>query len=253
MNQPVIIYDFGANNGDDTEYYLLKADKVIAVEANPVVAELMRQRFPDAIADGRLVVEACALTAEESAEGVPFYVHRKQHTLSQFPKPPADQLAAFEEIRVPARNVVDLVREHGAPHYIKIDIEHYDHVVLRALFEAGIRPPYISAESHTIEVFALMVALGRYDAFKMIDGASTPVKYTDHPIATRDGPGVFSFKLRTAGPFGQDLPGPWMTKDNLFRVLAHAGLGWKDIHASLLDAPDPRHLPKPRHEIRIDY
>jgi hypothetical protein len=30
-----IIYDLGANNGDDIPYYLLKADTVVAVEANP--------------------------------------------------------------------------------------------------------------------------------------------------------------------------------------------------------------------------
>ena len=30
-----IIYDIGANNGDDIGYYLKKADQVIAVEANP--------------------------------------------------------------------------------------------------------------------------------------------------------------------------------------------------------------------------
>jgi FkbM family methyltransferase len=253
MSSPTIIYDFGAHDGKDTAYYLLKADKVVAVEANPVMAEHLRARFRDEIADGRVVVEACALTAGPSVEEAPFYVHRTQHTLSQFPRPAPQHLAAFEEVRVPSRNVVELVRRHGEPHYIKIDIEHYDHVVLRALFREGMFPPYISAESHTIDVFAMMVATGRYPAFKMVEGRTVPEKYRNHPIATREGERTWSFELRSAGPFGGDIAGPWMTKDNFFRVLSFAGLGWRDIHASRVDAPDPAYAPQPRFNITIDF
>ena len=41
----IVIYDFGANNGDDLPYYLLSADKVVAVEANPELCSLMQKRF----------------------------------------------------------------------------------------------------------------------------------------------------------------------------------------------------------------
>ncbi len=44
-----IIYDLGANNGDDIPYYLRKADKVIAVEANPILSQEIEDRFPDDI------------------------------------------------------------------------------------------------------------------------------------------------------------------------------------------------------------
>ena len=40
-----IIYDFGANNGDDIPYYLMKADEVIAVEANPKLCDVIKNRF----------------------------------------------------------------------------------------------------------------------------------------------------------------------------------------------------------------
>ena len=53
--EPTVIYDFRANNGDDVDYCLLKADKVVAVEANPTLANLIRERFADAIATDRLV------------------------------------------------------------------------------------------------------------------------------------------------------------------------------------------------------
>jgi FkbM family methyltransferase len=247
------IFDFGANNGDDIPYYLLKGEQVVAVEANPVLADQIRARFAEPIAAGRLSVESCALTVGPSAEGVPFYVHKSNHVLSQFPAPDPAIAAAFERIAVPATNVVQLIRSHGEPYYIKIDIEHYDQHLLKALFMNGVRPPYISAESHSIEVFALLVALGDYKAFKLVDGASVPTRYRDAQIATLDGPATYSFPKHAAGPFGEDVAGPWMTADNLFRVLAYAGLGWKDIHASLHDQADPKHAPKPRVQIHIDF
>ncbi len=40
-----IIYDFGANNGDDIPYYLKKAELVVAVEANPSLCQKIEERF----------------------------------------------------------------------------------------------------------------------------------------------------------------------------------------------------------------
>lgn len=252
---PRTIYDFGANNGDDIDYYLRKADRVVAVEANPVLAAQVRARFAEAIAAGRLAVENCVLTTQASSPSAPFYVHRTNHVLSQFPAPPAATAAQFERIELPAENVIGLMERHGPAHYVKLDLEHYDHVVLEALFRAGIVPPYISAESHSIEVFALMVALGGYEAFKLVDGRSVPTRYKDHPIATGEAGARHAFPEHSAGPFGEDIAGPWMTRNNFFRLLSFAGLGWKDIHASRIDAPDPAHAPRPQFlvNVRIDF
>lgn len=248
-----IIFDFGANNGDDVAYYLLKADLVVAVEANPVLADQIRTKFADAIANGRLVVESCALTVEATAESVPFYVHATNHVLSQFPEPPTAVLGQFNRIAVPAVNVVELIRRHGEPYYVKIDIEHYDQAILRRLFADGIRPPYISAESHSIDVFAFLIALGGYQAFKLVDGRSVQNRYRNAMIKTAQGERQYSFPEHSAGPFGEDIAGPWMTRNNFFRVLSYAGLGWRDIHASRVDAPDPKYAPQPQVQIRIDY
>jgi FkbM family methyltransferase len=248
-----IIYDFGANNGDDIPYYLAKADLVVAVEANPMLANHIRARFADAIAAGRLVVEACALTVEESAPAVPFYVHKQLHILSQFPRPEPEKLAEYDEIRVPSTNVAQLIRRHGEPYYIKVDIEHYDQAILRALFEAGIFPPYISAESHSAEVFAVLLAVGNYQAFKLVEGRAVPARYREARIVTRSGEARYSFPAHSAGPFGQDVAGPWMTANNFFRLLGVVGLGWRDIHASRVDTPDPAHAPQPQMQLLIDY
>lgn len=225
MQTKKIIYDFGANNGDDIPYYLVKADQVVAVEANPVLANHIRARFADAITAGRLVVEACALTVEESAPAVPFYVHRANHVLSQFPKPEPAKLAEFDEIQVPSSNVVQLIRRHGEPHYIKVDIEHYDQAILRALFDARVFPPYISAESHAAEVFALLLALGNYQAFKLVDGRSVQTRYREARIMTVSGEGRYSFPAHSAGPFGQDVAGPLDDGQQLLPPPRHRGAG----------------------------
>jgi hypothetical protein len=59
----IIIYDFGANNGDDIPYYLMKADIVVAVEANPALCRSIETRFNNAIRSRQLFVENCVLTA----------------------------------------------------------------------------------------------------------------------------------------------------------------------------------------------
>jgi hypothetical protein len=44
-----------------------------------------------------------------------------------------------------------------------------------------------------------------------------------------------------------------MNRNNFFRVLGYAGLGWRDIHASRVDKPDDSFAPKPRLVTTIDY
>ncbi len=57
---PKVIYDLGANTGDDIAYYLKKADKVVAVEANPTLAKQIESKYSAAISEGRLFVENCS-------------------------------------------------------------------------------------------------------------------------------------------------------------------------------------------------
>ncbi len=234
----IVIYDFGANNGDDIPYYLLKADLVVACEANPVLADHIKQRFAAEILQGRVVVESCVVSAGETAPQVSFWVHQTNHVESQFPKPAPDRLAEYREITLPARRALDIVKAHGAPHYVKIDIEHYDHVILRDLLANNVRPPYLSAECHSVKTFALMIVAG-YQAFKLVDGKSVPNRYRDAEITTAGGKQRYSFPEHSAGPFGNDIHGTWMTDDAMLRVLGFTGLGWKDIHASALDRSPP--------------
>ena len=231
-----IIYDFGSNNGDDISYYLLKSDLVIAVEANPVLCNHIKKRFKQQILNGNLIVENCVLNTEVSSGQVNFYIHKTDHVLSQFPKP--RNYDEYNEVLLPSKNVIELIKKYGDPYYIKIDIENYDEMILRELFINNIMPPYISSESHSINIFTSLVALGRYKSFKLVDGSSVSKRYKNYNINTNNGNVKYSFPHHSAGPFGNDISGPWMTPENFFRFLAFAGLGWKDIHASNVENPD---------------
>jgi len=250
-NSRKVIYDLGSNNGDDIPYYLHKGDLVVAVEANPSLAEGIRRLFAGEIRRGLVVVENCVLTADSSLQLVPFFVHRSNHVLSQFPPPAPDVAGEYLEMALPARPLKEVFSEHGEPYYVKVDLEHYDALILEALFREEIRPPFISAESHSVDIFCLLVTSGKYRAFKLVDGSSVSQRFGNHSIKGKNGDVRYSFPPHSAGPFGEDIPGPWLTATNMFKLLAYQGLGWKDIHATQTEEPDP--LCEPKLQVRLRW
>ena len=242
-----IIYDIGANNGDDIPYYLNKGDTVIAIEANTSLCAQIARRFPDEIQSKRLIIENVVLTTSslfqnQKEKNVTFWLHKIDHVLSQFPTPPEHIIHNYEKVSLPSCSIIDLIKKYGDPHYIKIDVEHFDQAILRDLFENDIMPEFISAESHSIDIFSLLITLGKYEFFKLVDGPSVSKKYKNHKILTKNGKEkFFSFPFHSAGPFGDDIAGGWFHKDIFFKCLALSGLGWKDIHASKrLPMPDSK-------------
>ena len=107
-SQKKIIYDFGSNNGDDIPYYLKKGDLVVAVEANPVLCSPIEKRFSSEIQNGRLCIENCVLTADDSQDEVFFYSHKRDHVLSQFPKPSDAVIHDYEKVLLPSQSVLSV-------------------------------------------------------------------------------------------------------------------------------------------------
>jgi FkbM family methyltransferase len=227
-----LVYDFGMNNGDDVDYYLAKGCRVIAVEANPALCESGAKRFPVNIADGTLKILNCAVSDREGT--AEFFIHDQYSGLSTL-APDAARRSDIEmnwtRIPVTLRQASSIIREFGEPLYVKVDVEFVDHIVLRDLLVHAIKPPYISAESHLIDVYCCLVSMG-YEKFKLLDGKSVPTRFRDYPIARFGADKVnFSFGDESSGPFGEDIPGPWIDKTRLLGELMETGLGWKDIHA----------------------
>lgn len=239
-----IIYDLGANNGDDIAYYLKKADVVVALEANPVLCASIRERFATELAQGRLFLEGCVL-AEERGQQVPFYVHRSDHGLSQFPRPSAEQSDQFEEVRLASITVQDLFAKYGHPFYVKVDLEGYDEEVLRRLFALGIFPDYVSVEAHSFSIFCLLVSVGGYSAFKLVDFDRLFRENRTFDIQALGGCEKYRFPLHySSGPCADDLPGSWLNVDDFMLLLGLESPGWKDIHASRIDDTNRCSRPK---------
>jgi FkbM family methyltransferase len=240
----MIIYDLGAHNGSDLPYYLEKADKVIAVEANPQLANHISYSFSNAVSAGRLVVENVAITDNSSVDQLKFWLNKESDVLSSLVPPKSDQ-ANYHTVFVPGLSIEDLILRYGDPWFIKIDLEGLDTRILRELFRLGIFPEFISVEGHSLDVMGVLSGIGNYNAFKLQYGNEIGVKFKDFHFMSREGRSLtYSFPNHSAGPFGEDLPQPWVGVNEVYDTISLVGPGWWDLHARIvgdnLVNPPPR-------------
>lgn len=218
-----IAYDFGANNGDNIPYYLLKFEKVVAIEANPELTKLICDRFKEEILQGRVFVENCAVSLNNDI--VKFYIHKNNHVLSQIYVP--ENLDDFNIIEIESKTPSSIIKKYGDPEYIKIDIEFADKDIIYDLFINNIYPNYISAEVQDISVFSLLTSSDKYKKFKLLDGSTISSRYSNITVNNQS----YSFPHHSAGPMFEDINSKEMDKTQLFYKLASEKIGWKDIHA----------------------
>ena len=265
-----LIIDLGAHNGDDTGYYLQKGFRVVSVEANPILAEQIAGRFPDAIRAGPLTVLNIGIA--ERAGTLPFWVNEDRSVWSSFDRELGGRHGSrCHAVGVPCLPLDAVIGEHGVPYYLKIDIEGYDRVCLDSL-RAGDCPRYLSCElTHGDGLIERLHDLG-YRRFKLVNQSTytdaTPV--FDNQIGFRalrklcayapavkrfvpDGlrsdfdtftpePG-HRFAQGSSGPFAEETYGPWRARDEIVRrfddirrrfLRAAVPLEqcWYDVHAS---------------------
>jgi FkbM family methyltransferase len=264
-----LIIDVGAHNGDDTAHYLQRGFRVVAIEANPSLAGAITTRFREEIASGTLTVLNVAIAPERGR--LPFWVSDEKSVLSSLDRDLADKHdGRSHRVDVDCMPFADVLRTHGIPYYLKVDIEGHDRVCLDAL-EAPACPPYVSCElTHVGGVIEQLHSIG-YRGFKLVNQGTyteaTPV--FDNEIGFRAlrklcgiVPGLkralpngvradfdtfaeeqrYSFPQGSSGPFGEDTHGPWRSADDALRRyeairdrFAAAGAPaeecWYDVHA----------------------
>lgn len=217
----MIIYDFGANNGQNFNYYLSKGFKTIGIEANPLLCAEIEKKFSKEIASGQLKIINCCLSATSDDEIVIFYVHKTNSLLSQFNKPGYDKLDDFEPINIKSKKASTIIKEYGDPYYIKIDIEFYDIMILKELISNNIYAKYLSIESQSSDILNVLLQ-SDYKYFNAVFGWTMKKFYPN-------------FDFHMAGPFGEDIKSPWLVKENLSKLFSIIKFGWIDIHATTLD------------------
>jgi FkbM family methyltransferase len=198
-----LVFDLGMNNGDDTAFYLGRGFKVVALDANPALCENARRRFAGAIDERRLTIVHAAIAAE-SGEAT-FHVNLDNDHWSSLDMGWAGRDASrCRDIRVPCVTLADLFGKFGVPHYLKIDVEGADQAVLDQLRGTSLLPQYVSVEDcrFGFEFMATLAACG-YDAFKLLDQSAVG-RMTDPATGQ-------VFPTGSSGPFGDDLPGNWLS------------------------------------------
>ena len=225
--QDDLIYDIGMHRGEDTEYYLKKGFRVVAIEANRELSDEVAARFPAEIGDGRLTIVNAAIA--EKAGTVTFYRNEKLSSWSTTDPAWAQRNAAHgapsSEITVEATTMPDIIRRFGVPYYAKIDIEGADLLALRGFDAVRSRPRFVSIEASKTGFAALereFEALQRlgFTRFKIV---------AQHKVHRQRLAG-HHFKGGSSGAFGPDLTGRWLTAGQALRlyrliVLRHRLLG----------------------------
>lgn len=240
-----LIFDVGFHHGQDTAHYLSKGFRVVAVEANPQLADLGRRRFAREIETGRLTIEDAAVAPHDGS--VTLWVNEHNDEWSSIDQAvgardgtgrgevsAAAAVGVAHPVEVTAVRFEDLLDRHGVPYYLKIDIERADIHCIRALDPDDL-PQYLSIEAHTLDYFCVLHQLG-YRDFKCVDQerhnrapmpltnetlAGRTVRWLDHYVTAgrreagrRLGRSEGPFPLGSSGPFGEDTPGPWLPLDD---------------------------------------
>ena len=219
-----LIYDVGGHLGEDTDFYLRKGFKVVAIEANPVLAEKLRERFSSNLSDGSLTLIDSAI-AEDTGE-VDFYVNQSFSIWGTIRPTWAERNAGFgssssQLIKVKATNFSDVLSQHGVPYYLKIDIEGADLLCLESLAQKPDKPRFVSIESEKkswdglLHEFEMFEKLG-YSHFKIVDQKNIDRQKPPNPAVE----GQFvdhTFEPGSSGLFGDELPGKWLTRNQALR------------------------------------
>jgi FkbM family methyltransferase len=229
-----LVFDIGANNGDDSEVYLRNGYKVIAVEANPDLCIQLNKRFSREIDNGRLILIDKAISRQST---VILYVNTADHgwgtTVPSYAERGKKLRGDVISVEVKTITIIDLIRLYDAPYRIKIDIEGADILCLLDLY-GGDLPKYVSIErpkslSNQMFALSLLKRMG-YNKFAFVD------QTMEHDQ-----------RYTTAGLFSEQLPeSAWVNYDRARATnFALAGFGnfkavWRRTPGVKSFAPRPR-------------
>lgn len=226
-----LIYDVGLHRGEDTDFYLRKGFRVVAFDANPELVNGCRERFKDAISEGRLtIVEGAIIEPGAAGPGQNRVRFFKSDSSSAWGTVRADWAqrsdgggTATSVIEVEAVDFVEIMKRHGVPRYLKIDIEGCDLVCLKSLKRFRERPDYLSFESdrtsyaNICEEIKLLTDLG-YDRFQAVEQAGIPGSQIPPNPALEGRHAAQKFVPSASGLFGAELSGKWKSTAEILRA-----------------------------------
>ena len=246
-----LVYDVGLFDGEDTAYYLFRGYNVIAVDANPLMIERARLRFANEILAKRLTLLNLGIS-KTPGEAV-FWISDVPEWSSFDRSIASRNGTPHRSAVVPTVPFAEVLARHGVPHYLKIDIEGNDRLCLEDLSgitlpdyisveSECVGDSTVLSDKEAIAMLELLRSVG-YRRFKLVNQAFewAPVRssvterlwmrvltsaargrlrvrllsgiaerFTDSGRIKSLG---FGFRSGCSGPWGNDIPGGWMTFD----------------------------------------
>jgi FkbM family methyltransferase len=275
---PDLIYDVGMNDGADTAYYLSRGFRVVAIEADPRKAAEAADRFAKEIRANRLHILNIGIAAEDGE--LPFWICEERPEWSSFDQEIASRDGCkHHQIIVRSQGFHSIIKEFGVPYYLKIDIDGNDVLCIRDLDRNELQK-FISMEVTDVKHFALLAELGfkrfkcisqytfipmelpptpeqrRYERLEWLSKTRNPIIRAFRRFGGRAWleptrrVGHWTFPNGSSGPFGEDLPGRWLSYQELVGTyeylsrLKHQKVSsifwsdkehslWSDVHARL--------------------
>jgi FkbM family methyltransferase len=245
MGDDNLIFDFGFHNGDDTDFYLAKGFRVVAVEADPYLVQKGLDRFESHIRSNQLLLINKAVSDVSGVQN--FYIHPvKSDWSSCFRELAESDGSTAQVVTIETTGLDDLCKLYGVPRYLKVDIEGCDLIVARQISYIQEKPKFVSFETNKRDaagIFAYLYVSG-YAGYQLINQANNPARTS--PVLNGEGkPITYQFSRYSSGYFGEDLPkDKWLSYDDaLARYLKYKelkqidnqelGLGWLDLHTRL--------------------
>ena len=210
----------------------------MAFEANPELVAECEQQFRSFIAQGQLKIIQGAIAEPEAFKAgqrkIAFYRNETGSVWGticpSWAKRNAKAGNPSQIIEVDAVDFSQALREHGIPHYMKVDIEGCDTICLKALEAFRERPDYISIESDKTSFrkikseISLFESLG-YKSFQAVEQSEVPSQLAPSPA--REGRyAAHSFVSGSSGLFGAELPNKWMSRNETLRLYRFIRLGY---------------------------
>jgi FkbM family methyltransferase len=249
------IFDIGMHIGEDTRHYLKKGFKVLAVEANPILAKQNSEKFKKAIDAKQLVILNAGIA--DKAGVLPFYVNHRLSEWSSFDKATGTRNdTAYHVLDVPCVTTKSLFEQYGVPFYLKVDIEGFDHYCLHDIIPEY-KPKYVSCEAVYLDWMEILVQKG-YTKFKLLNQANDfkPINIEQEKKAwfpkyeiIKNGIKLrvqkfisFEHMYGSSGPFAEDTAGEWLSADEVRELYSAfyqyekkqpiSGASWFDFHAT---------------------
>ena len=227
--QKKVIVDLGAHRGEDSDFYLRKGFRVIAVDASDELCKIISQRFKDHPNRNDFKILNYAIT-EKDDEVVEFYENIDESYWGTIFESWDQRNKGFgttsikktvKTIRLDTLIQNELQNEESLE-YVKIDIEGADTMALRSLYNLKQKPKFVSLESEKVSwdrliaEFTILKDLG-YHKFKVVD--QTKVQDQKCPYPPLEGDYIdYKFELGSTGLFGHELPGEWLSADEAIKV-----------------------------------